>query len=52
MVPLKQRVPCPDSFILTSSFRPLVWSPCGQNAIVGVDTSIHIDNGDISASEA
>ncbi|KAH6880176.1 hypothetical protein BKA70DRAFT_691551 [Coprinopsis sp. MPI-PUGE-AT-0042] len=30
---------------LVNKFTPAVWSPCGSSAVVGINTSLRIDNG-------
>ncbi|KAF9485155.1 hypothetical protein BDN70DRAFT_982945 [Pholiota conissans] len=35
---------------LTDNFSPLVWSPCGQNAVVGINTEVRVDNGNNNAA--
>ena len=30
---------------LVNKFTPVIWSPCGSSAVVGINTSLRVDNG-------
>ncbi|EAU85095.1 hypothetical protein CC1G_08068 [Coprinopsis cinerea okayama7 len=41
--------PASGSGTVTHKFSPTIWSPCGSSAIVGINTSLRIDNGNSNA---